>query len=360
MNLLLFNLATDEDHVTLGFAVSWIRGIARYFDHVDVVTMYKGRYNLPENVTVWSVGKESGYSRLRRILLFYKIVITILQKRDINVVFTHMIQIFAILFAPIGKLRGIPNVMFYAHGNVDLSLRVAHRIVDHVLSSTPEGFRIPSRKITFIGQGINTTLFSPKDQRDPACFRILSVSRISKIKGLDILIEALKTWKGLGRPWILTLVGDATSPEEQLYKDDLLKRIQALNSEGRIELLGRLSPQSISNLLQQADVFVNLSNTGSLDKAILEAMSSGCPVLSCNNAFSGIARREGLEICLIEPTAESVCKGMDRIAALNNNSRSNLSSRLCDLVVRDHDINGLISRIVKALHEVSMQTIGKV
>lgn len=360
MNLLLFNLATDENHVTLGFAVRWIREIAKYFDHVDVVTMYRGDYKLPANVTVWSCGKELGYSIPYRILIFYKTVLTILRTRRIHVTFTHMIQIFAVLFAPVARILRIPNVLFYAHGNVGLSLRIAHRVVDRVLSSTPEGFRIPSNKAMFVGQGIDTSFFSIKKRKDLSYFRILSVSRISKVKGLDILVDALKMWGGPGRPWVLTIVGDATSEEEHCYKRELIKSIESLNDKGRVELLGRLDPSEIARLLNQTDVFVNLSGTGSLDKAILEAMSSGCLILSCNKAFSAIVRREGLELFLIEPTPESVCEGMDRIAAMDAEKRETLALMLRNIVVRDHNLNGLITRIVRVLYDVSGQPVKKV
>ncbi len=56
MNLLMFNLAADQEHVTLGFGLRWIEALSRRYDHVDVVTMFAGRYQLPSNVRVWSVG----------------------------------------------------------------------------------------------------------------------------------------------------------------------------------------------------------------------------------------------------------------------------------------------------------------
>ena len=39
--LLYFNLAVDEKDTSLGFAIDWIKTIAKNYDHVDVVTLKK-------------------------------------------------------------------------------------------------------------------------------------------------------------------------------------------------------------------------------------------------------------------------------------------------------------------------------
>ena len=39
--LLYFNLALDENDTSLGFAIDWIKTIAKNYDHVDVVTLKK-------------------------------------------------------------------------------------------------------------------------------------------------------------------------------------------------------------------------------------------------------------------------------------------------------------------------------
>src|SRR3954451_6280107 len=116
MNLLMFNLAVDQEHVTLGFGLRWIEALSRRYEHVDVVTMFAGRYQLPPNVQVWSVGRERGYSKCRRVLRFYSIVRRVMRERRIDVVFTHMIPIFAVLFWPIARLTGRRSVLWYAHG----------------------------------------------------------------------------------------------------------------------------------------------------------------------------------------------------------------------------------------------------
>ena len=70
MRLLWFNLVTDFDDPVLGFTTSWIRDIAKLVESIQVITMRKGRMNLPKNVRITSVGKERGFTEPRRAFEF--------------------------------------------------------------------------------------------------------------------------------------------------------------------------------------------------------------------------------------------------------------------------------------------------
>ena len=48
------------------------------------------------------------------------------------------------------------------------------------------------------------------------------------------------------------------------------------------EFVGAVPHQQVVNHYQQADLFVNLSHTDSLDKAVLEAMALGLPIVATN------------------------------------------------------------------------------
>ncbi|MDR3449216.1 MAG: hypothetical protein P4M15_05640, partial [Alphaproteobacteria bacterium] len=159
MNLLLFNLATDREHVTLAFGLRWIEKLATHFDRIDIVTMYEGKHELPANVYVVSAGRERGYSLARRIVRFYILTFGIVRRHKPRIAFAHMIPEFSILFRPLSLLFGIPSILWYAHGHVPRNLRIALPLVDHVISSTPEGFRLDTGKVTFIGQGIDDTIY---------------------------------------------------------------------------------------------------------------------------------------------------------------------------------------------------------
>ncbi len=360
MNLLLFNLATDRTHVTLAFGLRWIEELARHFSHIDVVTMYEGSHELPSNVTVWSVGREKGFSEPRRVIEFYRILFTILRRKSIDVAFTHMIHSFAVLFWPISKLLGIKNLLWYAHGAVPIGLRFAHVAVDRVVSSTPEGFRIPSHKVAYIGQGVDVGAFAQESirQHDNGEFRILSVGRISPVKGLDTLLDALEQWKdSSARRWRLDLVGGPTSPLEENYYLRLKQRAENLRDAGTICFHGRLDPAQIRQFLGSADVFVSLSHTGSLDKAIVEAMASGCLILSSNKAFCSIASREGFQECCVEPFPESVAMGLTRMAAFDRQAGESLSKRLQEVAMRNHSLDRLIQRLREILISMAIRNV---
>ena len=53
--LLYFNLALDENDTSLGFAIDWIKTIAKNYDHVDVVTLKRvSNIKFQENIIGFS------------------------------------------------------------------------------------------------------------------------------------------------------------------------------------------------------------------------------------------------------------------------------------------------------------------
>jgi glycosyltransferase involved in cell wall biosynthesis len=344
MNLLMFNLAVDQEHVTLGFGLRWIEALSRRYEHVDVVTMFAGRYHLPANVRVWSVGRERGYSKLRRALRFYRIVWRVMRERPIDIVFTHMIPVFAILFWPVARLMGRRNVLWFAHGATPPTLRLAHLLVDRVVSSTPEGFRVRSKKVAFLGQGIDGDIYQPAERAHGKALRIITVGRVAPSKRIDLMVDALAGWEP-GLDWRLTVVGDGTSNSERVYFD----RIRyAAQDDDRIHFTGFKAAPDIAVLLGVSDVFVNLSATGSLDKAIVEAMATGCLVVSSNDAFRQIANEAGFPECIVEPSPQALRAKLSEIAVMPLAMRRSLGERQSQ-VARGHTLEGLISRLCEIL-----------
>jgi len=340
----MFNLAVDDKHVTLAFGLRWIAALAERFEHIDVVTMTSGHHQLPSNVTVWSVGRERGYPEWMRALRFYWLIWHILRRRKIDVVFTHMIPVFAVLFWPAGILTGLKNVLWYAHGASPLMLKLAHCLVDQVVSSTPQGFRLSSDKASFIGQGIDDARYQTVPRITDTEFHILTVGRLAPSKGLDLLVSALADWKP-ATDWHLTVVGDSTCESEYRYAQSLRHIAKGALGSDRVTFTGRLDPDAIVPILGKSDVFINLSSTGSLDKAMVEAMASGCPVVSSNDAFRAIALAEGFPDCAIENSTQSLRAALDSLINKSVAERQELGTQQADVARRDHTLNGLIQRL---------------
>ena len=356
MNLLVFTLAVDAEHVTLAFGLRWLEALAARFEHIDVVTMTRGPHRLPANVRVWSVGRERGYPEWLRVLRFYWLVGKILRRRRIDVVFTHMIPVFAVLFWPVAQLAGLHNVLWYAHGATPWMLKIASRLVDRIVSPTPESFRLHSSKVTFIGHGIDMHVFGSVERRGPtSTLRLISVSRLAPSKGLDILVDALAEWQ-TSHPWNLVVVGDATSDDEAVYAKTLRDHARSVFGDSRIQFVGRKTPAEIATLFGESDIFLNLSATGSLDKAIIEAMAACCCVISSNDAFRGIAINEGFPEMAITRTPEAIRATLTRVAEMPLEERRELAKRQAAVALRDHTLEGLMVNLSHILYSVARRT----
>jgi hypothetical protein len=182
MHVLYFNLRMDADDPVLGFAGRWVDAIAERVDRVTVVTMAAGRVVVPENVRVVSVGKEKGLSEPARVIQFYRWCSRILRTDPPDVIFSHMIPAFSILFAPLARWSGTPSVLWYTHGATPRDLRLAERLVDRCITSTSEGFRLKSRRLEVLQHGIDVKALKPAEGHD-ANWRRTAVGRRSDRSG---------------------------------------------------------------------------------------------------------------------------------------------------------------------------------
>jgi glycosyltransferase involved in cell wall biosynthesis len=253
------------------------------------------------------------------------------------------------MFAPVGKLVGVKTVLWYAHGAVPFALKVAERLVDACVTSTAEGFRLPSSKLSIIGQGVEPELWpQPAARGEGDAFRIISVGRLGPSKGIDILLEAAAYLRAeISLRVYLDIVGDATNQAETEHA--ALLRACALDLGVDAVFHGRKTPADVARLLARADVFVAMSSTGSLDKAIVEAMMSGCPVVSSNDAFAAIARRIGVEVCIVDRNAGALC---DRLAGLSRAApaaRSAIAAKLREAALSEHTLQALMGRLMSVL-----------
>lgn len=341
--LLLFNLVTDADDPILGFTTVWINALARHCKQIDVLTMQAGRLALAPNVRVYSVGKERGYGEARRAIDFYRILGHLLRKNRYDACFAHMQPLFAVMAAPLLKLRRVPITLWYAHKSVTSKLKLAEKLVDHVVTSSVEGFRLTSDKTLVVGQGIDTLQFVPRSTPRLANqpFTIVSVSRIAPVKRLETLIEAMRVLVAQGYFFHLRIVGSA----EPQHVDYGQKLQNLANSYGlTIEFVGSLPYDHIAQVYQEADVMVNLSNTGSLDKAVLEAMSCGLPVITANEAFVPVLQKWSDDLLVAPDVPEMLAEKLVKLAARSD--REALGRELRELVVRDHSLERLVKKLV--------------
>jgi glycosyltransferase involved in cell wall biosynthesis len=349
MRILLFNLATDADDPLLGFAARWIGALAQRVEFIHVITMRVGRFEVPSNVRVYSVGKEKGYSEPRRIREFYGILFRILRDDRIDACFCHMITIFTVLAAPVLRPKNIPLVTWYAHRQVTTTLKMAHHLSDRMISSDEVSYPYDKSKLTVVGQGIDTKLFSPSKTPLNNPPLLLSVGRISPIKDLITLVEAISLLRQHGHSVHCALVGN--SPEQRnAYADKVIEKVRALNLMDSVQFIGPVPNHRLAHWYARAFAHVNCSPSDhSLDKAVLEAMACRKPSLSSTVGFKETMGRWTDRLLFQQGNSADLAQKLEWLLRLTDAERMVMGIDLREAVVSRHDLEQLADRIVALL-----------
>ena len=352
MKILFITQKVDQNDDILGVYHRWIDGVAKHFDKVSVICLYKGQVALPENVSVYSLGKELAVSsRWRYVWRFWKLIWQL--RHDYDRVFVHMNPEYVVLGGPFWKLSGKKIVLWYAHYLSNLKLRIATLFSDKIVTSIRMAFPFPSSKLEVLQQGIDTDLFSPvKTFRSPSDpFAVLFLGRIAPVKNLDVLIEAFQLARQRG-PIRLSVVGAPTvgRPAEQRYYAEMKQLASGLGLAGMVNFQSPVANKNTPAIYRKHDLFVNLTVTGSFDKSTLEAMACGIPVLVSNLAFHDILGPELADRLIFkEGDCRDLADKISRIAALSAEDRQKIGDSLREVVVRQHGLGRLVARLTESI-----------
>lgn len=270
MKLLIVTQKVNSEDPILGFFHRWIEEFAKHFEKVTVVCLEKGRHDLPENVKVLSMGKERRNTKFDQLMWFYQHIWD--ERKNYDVVFVHMNQIYMLLGGLMWKLMKKKITLWYTHKQVSLSLRVAEKIVDLIFTASKESFRLSSKKLRIMGHGIDIDLFCP-DSKVSRKEWWLSVGRLMPSKRHDLAIkEAFEAKKEL------KIVGDGPERSNlEILKKDL---------NAQVDFLGSLTQHELRDCYRRAELLIHRSETGSMDKVVLEAASCGLKVDTTDSALS--------------------------------------------------------------------------
>lgn len=343
MNLFLVTQKVNKQDPILGFFHDWIETLAQHVEHVTVACLEEGEHDLPENVTVVSLGKDKGHSRLRVLYNFFKCILTVSYDR----VFVHMNPEYVVVAGWLWRLLGKRIALWYTHKSVDLKLRIAERFAHVIFSASRESFRLHTDKLQVMGHGIPVEKFNQHTHQDEKLCMV-TIGRISPTKDYETMIHAVDVVRETIPNFTVDVFGGALSEQDEKYFDRLKKMVQEKGLEHQVVFKGPVSHDEIVHTLSHYDMFLHMSNTGSLDKVVLESMAAGVLVVSSNDASWEIL--EAYPEFLYTPG--DVKEFADRIVDLAHTPkgvRQQKGDQLRQIVVDDHSLDSLITRIIQKL-----------
>ncbi|MEX0651985.1 MAG: glycosyltransferase family 4 protein [Candidatus Paceibacterota bacterium] len=285
MKLLIITQKVDKNDPVLGFFHRWVEVFAEKYESIIVICLEKGEYSLPKHVTVISLGKEEGVSRLVYILRFYRYIIS--YRNSYSAVFVHMNQEYILLGAMFWKMFKKGTILWRNHAQGNIMTRIAVWCSDIVLTTSPQSFTARFKKTKMMPVGIDTSLFEPNLEVHKKPQSILFLGRIAPVKNVDVFIEALKLLKNNGVVFTATIAGSSL-PRDAEYEHMLRKKVELYQLNKEINFTGSVTQSEARTLYHEHEIYVNLTPSGSLDKTIFESLASGLVTVTANNFLKDV------------------------------------------------------------------------
>ncbi len=189
--------------------------------------------------------------------------------------------------AAMAYLIGGPRYSLHLHGDLEVygadhALKMRHATfvaaaARPMQQQLIDRLGLPPARSHTMWMGVDTTLFCPPSVRKRmGPLRLLTVARLQQMKGHAHALAALRMALDQGANVSYSIVG--AGPDQRRIET----AIGELGLGDRVRMLGSLDEQEIRELLRASDVFI-LPSFGlgeAFPVAVMEAMSSGLPVIS--------------------------------------------------------------------------------
>jgi len=259
MKLLITTQTVDANDPVLGFFVRWIEEFAKHCEKVTVICLNEGAHSLPNTVEVIKLKKAS---RIFRTLDLWRICIS--HRSEYDTVFVHMNPEYIVATGLLWRGMHKRMSLWYTHKSVTIPLRIAVLFAHTIFTASRESFRLRTKKLRIVGHGIDTDFFSP----DASIARgdwALSAGRLMQSKRHDLAIRQVAQENREIR-----IAGEGP---ERHHLEALARELGA-----RVQFLGALTQSQLRDEYRKAGCLLHTSETGSLDKVVLESLACGLPV----------------------------------------------------------------------------------
>ena len=204
---------------------------------------------------------------------------------------------------------------------------------------------IASDKIRVIYHGISLQDFQPGREERGGLPVILSVAQFREKKGLSFLVEACRILKSQGQQFECHIVGDG------IQRGYLEALIEMYGLQDTVKLDGIIFQEKLRDYYRRADVLALPSVVASdgdrdgIPVTLIEAMASGCPVVS--TFVSGIPElvEDGRTGLLVPPgDAAALARALETLLR-DKNLRRKMGQASRDKVVAQFDIESSATRV---------------
>ncbi len=282
-SLLVLNYVMDLNHPSLSHQVEVVRELGKYFKAVHVLTGKKSWDSDSKNIRVDSTNWRPGHN-LRNIARLYFRTYIKLRRFPVSIVFSHMTLVQSALLAPVFKALGIKHFVWYAHAQNSVFLKWVHLWVDGIFTSTIGSCPIKSKKIIYLGQGIDASLFIGGVLKNAPIRNLVHFGRVDPSKDISTIISAVQKLRRESEKFHLDIVGSPSNESSDRYLASLKQKWVGEIESGWLQFKPSVPRNEIPELLKSYDCFIHAFK-GSLDKTLIEATLSLLPVITLNQEY---------------------------------------------------------------------------
>ena len=344
--ILIFNISTDSNNTSLGFAVNWINQLSEYYIEIDVVTLNKGAtHMLNDNINVYS---HDSINKITKFIEIRKTIKNLLKNNEYKFCLSHMTTSLTLVSSTIFKFNNLQSILWYTHKGPTtfikkIVLYLGALFSDRIITASENSFPLRFKKVTSIGHAINyEDFYRSRINTESKDFLILS--RISRSKNIDESIQGFLN-SVYGESQSITIVGGPLTKQDVEYEIYLKNKYSVYSN---IRFAGSIPHPNLSKYIDKTRFHINNTPKGFYDKSVLETLSGGIINFYMNSEYDKNIHPEYLNILKFDGTKDDLTKSINLISKLKKDLLLEII-QFSKEKVKDESLKTLHHRILKVI-----------
>ena len=147
----------------------------------------------------------------------------------------------------------------------------------------------------------------------------------------------------------MDIIGNASISDKE-YFDIIKKDAKILVKNKKVNFLGSIPNHKVAEVYNKNKIVLNMTNSGSFDKTIIEAMACENVILISNNSFRELIPKKYHNLLFFkEDNKNDLAKKIIKLLKLNEDEEVKIGKELRNKVVNYHSLKKLEVEVIKYL-----------